>query len=98
MTFVTYVYSSDDHILTAERAFVCLTLFDIIKMPLAMLPLLIVYMLEVNETAKSIIRFRCGSGFFIVFSVVHFSSLVLSFPDELNFKMFRRIPNLFFLK
>lgn len=48
VTFITYVYSGDDHVLTAEKAFVCLTLFDIIKMPLAMLPLLIVYMLEVN--------------------------------------------------
>lgn len=34
--------------LTAERAFVCLTLFDIIRMPLAMLPLLIVYAIEVK--------------------------------------------------
>lgn len=47
VTFVTYLYTGDDHILTAEKAFVCLTLFDIIKLPLAMLPLLIVYMLEV---------------------------------------------------
>lgn len=48
VTFFTYVYTGDDHILTAEKAFVCLTLFDIIRMPLAMLPLLIVYMIEVK--------------------------------------------------
>lgn len=47
VTFFTYIYTGDDHVLTAERAFVCLTLFDIIRMPLAMLPLLIVYAIEV---------------------------------------------------
>lgn len=55
--------------LTAERAFVCLTLFDIIKMPLAMLPLLIVYMLEVicppNEMNSQTQFFR---GIWILFS------------------------------
>lgn len=48
VTFFTYVYTGDDHVLTAEKAFVCLTLFDIIRMPLAMLPMLIVYMIEVK--------------------------------------------------
>lgn len=54
ITFATYVLSGDDHVLTVEKAFVCLTLFDIIKMPLAMLPLVIVYMAEVN-TKQSIL-------------------------------------------
>lgn len=48
ITFMTFVLSSEENVLTAEKAFVCLTLFDIIKMPLALLPMLIVYMLEVN--------------------------------------------------
>lgn len=48
VTFITYVYSGDDHVLTPQKAFVALTLFDIIRMPLAMLPLLIVYMVEVE--------------------------------------------------
>ena len=39
--------ASDENVLTAEKAFVCLTLFDIIRMPLALFPLLIVYMVEV---------------------------------------------------
>lgn len=47
VTFATYVYSGDDHVLSAEKAFVCLSLFDIIRLPLALLPLLIVYMVEV---------------------------------------------------
>lgn len=48
VTFAVYVYSGDDHILSAEKAFVCLALFDIIRLPLALLPLLIVYMVEVQ--------------------------------------------------
>lgn len=47
VTFVTYCFTGEDHVLTVERAFVSLVLFDIIKMPLAMLPLLIVYIIEV---------------------------------------------------
>lgn len=49
---------SEDHVLTAEKAFVCLTLFDIIRMPLAMLPLLIVYMIEVMyiQTVETFFR------------------------------------------
>lgn len=50
---MTYVYTGEDHVLTAEKAFVCLTLFDIIRMPLAMLPLLIVYMVEVKFVYNS---------------------------------------------
>lgn len=48
MTFATFVMSSEENILTPTRAFVCLTLFDMIRMPLALLPLLIVYIIEVN--------------------------------------------------
>lgn len=48
ITFTTYVLSDDEHILTPTRAFVCLTLFDMIRMPLALLPMLIVFIIEVN--------------------------------------------------
>lgn len=47
VTFATFVMSSEENILTPTRAFVCLTLFDLIRMPLALLPLLIVYIVEV---------------------------------------------------
>jgi hypothetical protein len=57
ITFTTFIMSSDDNVLTPEIAFVCLTLFDIIRLPLAMLPLLIVYMAEVWENPISIILF-----------------------------------------
>lgn len=58
VTFFTFVMSSEDHVLTAEKAFVCLTLFDIIRMPLAMLPLLIVYMIEVKYIQTVEMSFR----------------------------------------
>lgn len=51
--------SSEEHVLTPTRAFVCLTLFDMIRMPLALLPLLIVYMIEVKQFALK--RFLNGS-------------------------------------
>ncbi|XP_031616914.1 multidrug resistance-associated protein 1 isoform X6 [Contarinia nasturtii] len=57
ITFFTYTISGDDHILSAEKAFVCLALFDIIRMPLAMLPLLIVYMIETSVSVNRINKF-----------------------------------------
>ncbi|CAD7079877.1 unnamed protein product [Hermetia illucens] len=48
VTFTTYIYTGDDHYLTPEKAFVSLALFDIMKYPLAVLPLLIVYIVEVS--------------------------------------------------
>lgn len=47
VTFATYVFSGDDHVLTANKAFVCLAFFDIIRLPLALFPLVTVYMIEV---------------------------------------------------
>jgi hypothetical protein len=47
ITFTTYLMIDENNVLTPEVAFVCLTLFDIIRLPLAMLPLIIVYMVEV---------------------------------------------------
>jgi hypothetical protein len=41
--------SSEENVLTPTRAFVALTLFDMIRMPLALLPLLIVYIIEVKR-------------------------------------------------
>lgn len=52
MTFATYIYSGDDHYLMPERAFVSLSLFATIQMPLAMLPILIVYLTEVNVVRR----------------------------------------------
>ncbi|CRL00440.1 CLUMA_CG013703, isoform D [Clunio marinus] len=60
VTFATYVMSSEENILTPTRAFVCLTLFDMIRMPLALLPLLIVYMIETSVSVTRINKFMNG--------------------------------------
>lgn len=38
VTFTTFVMISEDNILNAEKAFVSLTLFNILRRPLGMLP------------------------------------------------------------
>uniref|UniRef100_A0A182PLM5 Multidrug resistance-associated protein 1 n=1 Tax=Anopheles epiroticus TaxID=199890 RepID=A0A182PLM5_9DIPT len=48
ISFATYVLSDDSHVLTPVKAFVCLTLFDILRMPLVLLPVLIVYAVQVS--------------------------------------------------
>ncbi len=48
ISFAVYVYTGDDHILTPERAFVCLALFDILRTPLTFLPMIIVSVVQVN--------------------------------------------------
>uniref|UniRef100_A0A182F1W1 Uncharacterized protein n=1 Tax=Anopheles albimanus TaxID=7167 RepID=A0A182F1W1_ANOAL len=48
VSFTTYVLSDNSHVLTPEKAFVCLTLFEILRMPLVLLPVLIVYTIQVS--------------------------------------------------
>ena len=50
VTFATYVLSSPEHILDAERAFVALSLFNILRFPLSMLPMMISSMVQVSQT------------------------------------------------
>ena len=38
VAFITYIYSGADHVLTAQRAFVSLSLFNILRLPLTILP------------------------------------------------------------
>ena len=55
-TFGTFVATSDDP-LTAERAFVALSLFNILQFPLAMLPNLISSLVQVSVSLKRLSRF-----------------------------------------
>jgi hypothetical protein len=51
MTFVTYslVYQNDDeHQLTPARVFVSLSLFNVLRFPLILLPMLITMLIEVR--------------------------------------------------
>ena len=49
VTFATYVLISPENILDAERAFVALSLFNILRFPLSMLPMMISGMVQVSS-------------------------------------------------
>lgn len=49
LTFTVYLLVDDTHTLTPQKAFVALTLFDIMRIPMSLLPLLIVYVIEVLQ-------------------------------------------------
>lgn len=48
-TFIIYVYTGEDHVLTAERAFVSISLFNLLKIPLFVLPNMITNLVMVSE-------------------------------------------------
>ncbi|XP_055613859.1 multidrug resistance-associated protein 1-like isoform X4 [Uranotaenia lowii] len=57
ITFAVHVLSDEKNVLTPVKAFVCLTLFDILKLPLVLLPMLIVYIVETSVSVKRINKF-----------------------------------------
>ena len=48
-TFAAYVLSSDQNVLTAEKAFVALALFNLLRFPLVVFPNIINSVVEVSE-------------------------------------------------
>ncbi|XP_014250192.1 multidrug resistance-associated protein 1-like [Cimex lectularius] len=57
VTFTVYVLSDEKNILDAQKAFVALSLFNMIKFPLAMLPMLIASMIQTSVSIKRINKF-----------------------------------------
>lgn len=49
-TFAVFVGVSSDNVLTAEKAFTSISLFNILRFPLAMLPMLIAAIVQVRKT------------------------------------------------
>lgn len=47
-TFAVYVMSDDNNVLDAQKAFVSLSLFNILRFPLSMLPMLIANLVQVS--------------------------------------------------
>ncbi len=45
-SFAAYVLSSDDHILTANKAFVSLSLFNLLNYPLSILPAVVTFAVQ----------------------------------------------------
>lgn len=60
-TFAVYVLTDESHVLDAQKAFVSLALFNILRFPLNMLPMVISSMVQVcdssNHFSYSYIRF-----------------------------------------
>ncbi|CAN7994936.1 unnamed protein product, partial [Ixodes hexagonus] len=52
MSFMTYVLMSDEHVLDPQKAFVSLTLFNILRFPLSMLPMLISMLVQASVSVK----------------------------------------------
>lgn len=49
LTFTLYLLVDETHTLTPQRAFVAFALFDIMRFPMSLLPLLIAYVAEVLQ-------------------------------------------------
>lgn len=58
LTFAVYVLSSDENVLTPQKAFVALSLFEIMDAPMGLLPMVVVYAIEVemSKTFRSCTR------------------------------------------
>jgi len=57
VTFATYVLSSDENVLTSEKAFTALALFNILRFPLSMLPMMITSAVQANVSIQRINKF-----------------------------------------
>ncbi|KAI0230542.1 Multidrug resistance-associated protein 1 [Lamellibrachia satsuma] len=57
MTFAVYVLSSPDNVLDAEKAFVSLALFNIMRFPLNMLPMLMASLVQASVSVKRLKNF-----------------------------------------
>ncbi|XP_051773178.1 LOW QUALITY PROTEIN: canalicular multispecific organic anion transporter 1 [Ctenopharyngodon idella] len=60
-TFAVFVSVDSDNILDAEKAFTSISLFNILRFPLAMLPQLISSMVQTNVSKKRLEKFLSGS-------------------------------------
>ena len=72
MSFMAFVLSSSDNVLTAEIAFVSLAYFNQMRMPMSMLPLLIVQFIQVWNILRKVFKRSRTSG------VTSFGFVVLS--------------------
>ncbi|CAG0920359.1 unnamed protein product [Notodromas monacha] len=60
VTFATYVLSDPNNVLDSSKAFVSLSLFNIMRMPMSMLPFLIVGMVQAGVSLKRMNKFMNG--------------------------------------
>ncbi|XP_043841698.1 ATP-binding cassette sub-family C member 2 [Dromiciops gliroides] len=60
VTFTVYVLVDENNVLDAQKAFTSITLFNILRFPLSMLPLLISSILQVSVSADRLERYLTG--------------------------------------
>ncbi|KAL5019772.1 hypothetical protein ScPMuIL_002664 [Solemya velum] len=56
-TFATYIMTSETHYLDAQNAFVALSLFNILRFPMNLLPMIVSYVVQANVSIGRIGRF-----------------------------------------
>ena len=61
-SFATFVLSSPDNVLDANTAFVSLTLFNILRVPMNLLPILLVYLVSDCNRGRWCCFFLGGGG------------------------------------
>ncbi|CAK8671759.1 unnamed protein product [Clavelina lepadiformis] len=59
-TFAVYTLSDPSHVLDAQKAFVSISLFNILQFPLIMLPMMISSLVQANVSLKRLQRFLCN--------------------------------------
>lgn len=57
VSFATYVLMDENNVLDAQRAFVSLSLFNIMRFPLAMLPMVIMIVVQAGVSIKRLDEF-----------------------------------------
>ncbi|XP_041645026.1 canalicular multispecific organic anion transporter 1 [Cheilinus undulatus] len=71
-TFAVFVGVSSDNVLTAEKAFTSISLFNILRFPLAMLPMLIAAIVQTTVSKKRLEKFLGGDD--LESDIVHHDS------------------------
>ncbi|GFR98147.1 multidrug resistance-associated protein 1 [Elysia marginata] len=56
-TFATYVLVSESHYLDADKAFVALSLFNLLRFPISLLPMLVSFVVQASVSVKRIGKF-----------------------------------------
>ncbi|KAL7053956.1 hypothetical protein AAHC03_026665 [Spirometra sp. Aus1] len=69
-TFATYIYSSTENVLNAEKAFVSLSLFNILRFPLFMFPTLLSNLVQAYVSIRRLTNFLLSSEL-ALFAVTH---------------------------
>ncbi|XP_013391801.1 multidrug resistance-associated protein 1-like [Lingula anatina] len=59
-SFATYVLIDSKNVLTAEKTFVSLSLFNILRFPINMLPMMISFVVQANVSIKRLSNFLCN--------------------------------------